>query len=196
MEIKKEYVIGGLAVLGTIGIITYLNKPKKNSEGFFNASGKILLASKKLPIPTKTNEFLVLKDKINSEIAQNQQELKRKNLDINKLFNMLNSIRESIENFYLGVLFYEADDSGTYESFNYLLLGIKGQTMPPSKGFTDWNGGLYGSLKLINDAKRGYPFDKNRHLVFLKNLQFLFNEGLFRSASIDYEQINLTNKAN
>ena len=37
---KKEYVIGGLAILGAIALIAYLNKPKKNSEGFFNATGK------------------------------------------------------------------------------------------------------------------------------------------------------------
>jgi hypothetical protein len=37
---KKEYIIGGLALLGAIGVIAYLNKPKRNSEGFFNASGR------------------------------------------------------------------------------------------------------------------------------------------------------------
>lgn len=36
---EKKYIIGGLAILGAIGVITYLNKPKKNSEGFFNAVG-------------------------------------------------------------------------------------------------------------------------------------------------------------
>ena len=36
---KKEYIIGGLALLGVIGVISYLNKPKRNSEGFFGASG-------------------------------------------------------------------------------------------------------------------------------------------------------------
>ena len=29
---KKEYLIGGLAILGAIGVIAYLNKPKRNSE--------------------------------------------------------------------------------------------------------------------------------------------------------------------
>lgn len=38
---KKEYVLGGLAVVGVIALIAYLNKPKKNSEGFFNATGKL-----------------------------------------------------------------------------------------------------------------------------------------------------------
>jgi hypothetical protein len=37
---KKEYIIGGLALLGAIGVVAYLNKPKRNSEGFFNAIGK------------------------------------------------------------------------------------------------------------------------------------------------------------
>ena len=37
---KKEYIIGGLALLGVIGVISYLRKPKRNSEGFFNALGR------------------------------------------------------------------------------------------------------------------------------------------------------------
>jgi hypothetical protein len=36
---KKEYIIGGLALLGVIGVISYLRKPKRNSEGFFGATG-------------------------------------------------------------------------------------------------------------------------------------------------------------
>jgi hypothetical protein len=36
---KKEYIIGGLALLGVIGVISYLKKPKRNSEGFFGANG-------------------------------------------------------------------------------------------------------------------------------------------------------------
>jgi hypothetical protein len=41
---KKEYVIGGLALLGAIGVVAYLLKPKaprKNSDGFFGADGGI-----------------------------------------------------------------------------------------------------------------------------------------------------------
>jgi hypothetical protein len=38
---KKEYIIGGLALLGVIGVISYLNKPKRNSEGFFGANGRM-----------------------------------------------------------------------------------------------------------------------------------------------------------
>jgi hypothetical protein len=43
MEILKDkkVLIGGLAVVGVIALIAYLNKSKKNSEGFFNASGLI-----------------------------------------------------------------------------------------------------------------------------------------------------------
>jgi hypothetical protein len=37
---KKEYIIGGLALLGVIGLVSYLRKPKRNSEGFFGATGK------------------------------------------------------------------------------------------------------------------------------------------------------------
>jgi hypothetical protein len=37
---KKEYILGGLALFGVIAIVSYLQKPKKNSEGFFNAMGK------------------------------------------------------------------------------------------------------------------------------------------------------------
>jgi len=37
---KKEYIIGGLAIVGAVALFMYL-KPKKktNSEGFYNASG-------------------------------------------------------------------------------------------------------------------------------------------------------------
>ena len=39
---KKEYILGGLALVGAIAVVAYLFKPKttkKNSDGFFNASG-------------------------------------------------------------------------------------------------------------------------------------------------------------
>ncbi len=38
---KKEYIVGGLALLGVIGVISYLRKPKKNSDGFFGANGRM-----------------------------------------------------------------------------------------------------------------------------------------------------------
>ena len=37
---KKGYIIGGLAVLGAIALISWYKKPKKNSEGFFGANGR------------------------------------------------------------------------------------------------------------------------------------------------------------
>jgi hypothetical protein len=40
---KKEYIIGGLALLGAIGVVAYLLKPKapsRNSDGFFGATGR------------------------------------------------------------------------------------------------------------------------------------------------------------
>ena len=37
---EKKYIIGGLAVVGTLALIAYLKpKTKLNSDGFFNASG-------------------------------------------------------------------------------------------------------------------------------------------------------------
>ena len=42
---KKEYVIGGLALLGVLGVVAYLNKPKRNSEGFFGANGRRTIVS-------------------------------------------------------------------------------------------------------------------------------------------------------
>jgi len=49
---KKEYIIGGLALLGVIGVISYLRKPKRNSEGFYNAVGT-KTAGNIRPFPTK-----------------------------------------------------------------------------------------------------------------------------------------------
>jgi len=36
---KINYILGGLALVGTLAVISYLRKPKRNSEGFFNAEG-------------------------------------------------------------------------------------------------------------------------------------------------------------
>ena len=36
---KKEYIIGGLAIVGVLTLIAWYSKPKKNSEGFFSATG-------------------------------------------------------------------------------------------------------------------------------------------------------------
>jgi len=47
---KKEYIIGGLALVGGIALVAYLLKPKapsSNSEGFFGASGR--MATKRGP---------------------------------------------------------------------------------------------------------------------------------------------------
>jgi hypothetical protein len=41
---NKGYVIGGLAVVGAIALISWYKKPKKNSEGFFGATGRSSLA--------------------------------------------------------------------------------------------------------------------------------------------------------
>ena len=44
---KTEYVFGGLALLGVIAIVAYVQKPKRNSDGFFSASGKSGKATQK-----------------------------------------------------------------------------------------------------------------------------------------------------
>jgi hypothetical protein len=36
---KKEYIIGGLALVGIVALIAWYNTPKKNKEGFYSASG-------------------------------------------------------------------------------------------------------------------------------------------------------------
>lgn len=37
---KKEYIIGGLAIVGGLSLLAYFkSKPRRNSEGFFNALG-------------------------------------------------------------------------------------------------------------------------------------------------------------
>jgi hypothetical protein len=52
---EKKYIVGGLAVVGVIALIAYLNKPKKNSEGFFNAIGKNIA---NLPTEENPNSFI------------------------------------------------------------------------------------------------------------------------------------------
>ena len=40
---KKEYIIGGLALVGGVALVAYLLKPKaprRNSEGFFGMDGR------------------------------------------------------------------------------------------------------------------------------------------------------------
>ena len=36
---KKQYIIGGLALVGVITLLAWYNTPKKNKEGFYNATG-------------------------------------------------------------------------------------------------------------------------------------------------------------
>jgi hypothetical protein len=49
---KKEYLVGGLAIVGAISLVVYLNsksKPRLNSDGFFNAQGKSSLIKQEIP---------------------------------------------------------------------------------------------------------------------------------------------------
>jgi hypothetical protein len=36
---KKEYLIGGVVIVGLIALLAWYKSPKKNSEGFYSASG-------------------------------------------------------------------------------------------------------------------------------------------------------------
>ena len=39
---NKGYLVGGLAIVGAIALFAYLKpKPRRNSEGFFGASGRM-----------------------------------------------------------------------------------------------------------------------------------------------------------
>ena len=53
---KKGYLVGGLAIVGAIALLMYLKpKPKRNSEGFFNAGGTSKMATKGRCAYCKTN---------------------------------------------------------------------------------------------------------------------------------------------
>jgi len=55
---KKEYIVGGLAIVGAIALFAYL-KPKKrlNSDGFYGADGK-------MSSPNLTNPFMKIKQEV------------------------------------------------------------------------------------------------------------------------------------
>jgi len=38
---KKEYVIGALALVGFVLVYNFVKKPKRNSEGFFGMDGRV-----------------------------------------------------------------------------------------------------------------------------------------------------------
>jgi len=56
----KKFIIGGLAVVGVIGLISYFRKPKINSEGFFGADGNRSLQTapiSEISLPTGQNNI-------------------------------------------------------------------------------------------------------------------------------------------
>jgi hypothetical protein len=36
---KKEYIVGGLALVGVLALFAWYSQPKKNKEGFYSATG-------------------------------------------------------------------------------------------------------------------------------------------------------------
>jgi hypothetical protein len=69
MIIRGGLIYGGLALLGVIGVVSYLRKPKRNSEGFFGATGNGSPSStdglpdtfKRIPNPIKPTCFVYKK---------------------------------------------------------------------------------------------------------------------------------------
>lgn len=56
----KKFIIGGLAVVGVIALISYFRKPKRNSEGFFGANGTRSLQTapiSEISLPTGQNNI-------------------------------------------------------------------------------------------------------------------------------------------
>lgn len=43
---KKQYIVGGLVALGALALFAYMKKPKKNSDGFYNAGGRVSRATR------------------------------------------------------------------------------------------------------------------------------------------------------
>jgi hypothetical protein len=49
---NKGYLVGGLAIVGAIALFAYLKpKPKRNSEGFFGANGRVGSSTGRASIP-------------------------------------------------------------------------------------------------------------------------------------------------
>jgi hypothetical protein len=178
---KKQYIIGGLAVIGSVALVAYLLKPKaprRNSEGFYNAVGKGI--SNRVPIASETTNILNLKAEIKMSINKLISYCSGKNPNPTIIFDNLNLIRLKIEEFYLKILFLELDESENIWNFNYLLLGINLQ-FPTGQWYLqqlpNYGQGLYGQLKLLNDVKRGAsPFVKTSVLQFLNNLKLKFDQ--------------------
>ena len=62
MEILKDkkFIVGVLAVIGVIGLISYFRKPKRNSDGFFGADGNRSLQTapiSEISLPTGQNNI-------------------------------------------------------------------------------------------------------------------------------------------
>ena len=57
---KKEYIIGGLAIVGGLSLLAYFtSKPRRNSEGFFNARGQGLGNTDGLPFTFRRKPSLL-----------------------------------------------------------------------------------------------------------------------------------------
>jgi hypothetical protein len=59
---KNKYIIGGLVVLGGLALWAWYKKPKKNSDGFFNAGGTSKLAPHRRCYCKTSNGSLYISD--------------------------------------------------------------------------------------------------------------------------------------
>jgi len=151
MEIKKEYIIGGLAILGGIGVIAYLNKPKKNSEGFFNASGKFFTEKRnKNNINyghVSSNQILALKNKVNSLFAESIKYLNSPDAKANVLLNNIKQIRLLSQEFYLKMLvvngYTDYLDEPQISNFYWFLTGVPSPYNAELKNDWKFQGGLF-----------------------------------------------------
>jgi hypothetical protein len=162
---KKEYIIGGLALVGGISLVAYLNSKSKiriNSEGFFNAVGRNV--GEKTPIriinyyTTNSQELLTLKNKVKSLFTESLNYLNNPEAKADILSNYAKQIRLTSQEFYIKMLDVMNStgfiDEPQVHNFVWFLTGVPS---PYNAGLNnDWSfqGGLfYLESELIIGAK-------------------------------------------
>jgi hypothetical protein len=114
---KKEYIVGGLAILGGLSLLAYFkSKPRRNSQGFFNALGSNKADPSSLQQQRK-REVTRLANLVRSEInaVNNSYSYDRR---IGALKNALSLVQQ----IYLNLLSWGIDNQGIMG--DYLLLTI------------------------------------------------------------------------
>ena len=115
---KKEYIIGGLAIVGGLSLLAYLtSKPRRNSEGFFNALGSSKADPNSLQ-EQKKREIARLANLVRSQInaVNNTGSYDRR---VNALKNALSLVQQ----IYLTLLSWDVDNQGLTADYMLLTLG-------------------------------------------------------------------------